>query len=392
MGSARAPRAVRRALAPNPNVVARSAVQSAPPDANDEGVVGCARGGRAPHFYLMQLLEIKNLKMDFGKNAEALRAIDDVSFTIGAGETVCLVGESGCGKTVTALSIARLVPTPPANYVGGEILLNGRDTLKMSARELQQIRGGVVSYVFQDPGASLNPVFRIGNQIKESLKLHKPEKANDAEVIRLLKLVGIPAPESRIKNYPFEMSGGMQQRVMIAMALASEPKLLVADEPTTALDVTIQAQILDLLSELKQRLGMAILLITHNLGIVGDMADRVAVMYAGQIVELAPAKELLHRPLHPYTKALMNSVPKLGATIRWGEATDEPGLASKTAREDARPTRLQSIPGNVPRIGNFPPGCRFAPRCPIAKPECSEKIPELLEVEPGRFVRCPFWK
>jgi oligopeptide/dipeptide ABC transporter ATP-binding protein len=262
------------------------------------------------------------------------------------------------------------VATPPANYVGGEILLNGRDTLKMSARELQQIRGGVVSYVFQDPGASLNPVFRVGNQIKESLKLHRPEKANDAEVIRLLKLVGIPAPESRIKNYPFEMSGGMQQRVMIAMALASEPKLLVADEPTTALDVTIQAQILDLLSDLKRRLGMAILLITHNLGIVGDMADRVAVMYAGQIVELAPARELLRRPLHPYTKALMNSVPKL--------------------RGDAG--RLSAIPGNVPRIGNFPPGCRFAPRCPIARPECSEKIPELLEVEPGRFVRCPFWK
>ena len=334
----------------------------------------------------MPLLEIKNLKMDFGKNADALRAIDDVSFTIGAGETVCLVGESGCGKTVTALSIARLVPAPPANYVGGEILLNGQDTLKMSSRELQQIRGGVVSYIFQDPGASLNPVFRIGNQIKESLKLHRPEKANDAEVIRLLKLVGIPAPESRIKNYPFEMSGGMQQRVMIAMALASEPKLLVADEPTTALDVTIQAQILELLHGLKQRLGMAILLITHNLGIVGDMADRVAVMYAGQIVELSPAKELLRRPLHPYTRALMNSVPKLGRATRWGEATDEP------AREDARPTRLQAIPGNVPRIGNFPPGCRFAPRCPIAKPECSQKNPDLVEVEPGRFVRCPFWK
>jgi peptide/nickel transport system ATP-binding protein len=318
----------------------------------------------------MNLLEIKNLKMDFGKNADALRAVDDVSFTIGAGETVCLVGESGCGKTVTALSIGKLVPTPPANYVGGEILLNGSDVLKMSARELQKIRGGVVSYVFQEPGASLNPVFRIGNQIKESLKLHRPEKANDTEVIRLLKLVGIPAPESRIRNYPFEMSGGMQQRVMIAMALASEPKLLVADEPTTALDVTIQAQILDLLRDLKQRLGMAILLITHNLGIVGDMADRVAVMYAGQIVELAPAKELLRRPLHPYTKALMNSVPKLHGGAN----------------------RLSAIPGNVPRIGNFPPGCRFAPRCPIARPECSEKIPELLEVEPGRFVRCPFWK
>ncbi|HXI69718.1 MAG TPA: ABC transporter ATP-binding protein [Verrucomicrobiae bacterium] len=317
----------------------------------------------------MALLEIKNLKMDFGKGADALRAVDGVSLTIGAGETVCLVGESGCGKSVTALSIARLVATPPANYIGGEILLNGQDTLKMSPGELQKIRGGVVSYVFQDPGASLNPVFRIGNQIKESLKLHKPEKANDAEVIRLLKLVGIPAPESRIRNYPFEMSGGMQQRVMIAMALASEPKLLVADEPTTALDVTIQAQILDLLRDLKQRLGMAILLITHNLGIVGDMADRVAVMYAGQIVELSPARELLRRPLHPYTKALINSVPKLA------------GGAS----------RLSAIPGNVPRIGNFPPGCRFAPRCPIARPECSEKIPELLEVEPGRWVRCPFW-
>jgi len=318
----------------------------------------------------MNLLDIRNLKLDFGTGADVMRAVDGISFTIGAGETVCLVGESGCGKTVTALSIARLVPAPPANYVGGEILLNGRDVLKMSNGELRSIRGGVVSYVFQEPGASLNPVFRVGNQIRESLKLHKPDKATNAEVIRLLKLVGIPAPESRIRNYPFELSGGMQQRVMIAMALASEPKLLVADEPTTALDVTIQAQILELLHDLKQRLGMAILLITHNLGIVGDMADRVAVMYAGQIVELAPAKDLLRRPLHPYTKALMNAVPKLA-----GDAD-----------------RLSAIPGNVPRIGNFPPGCRFAPRCPIAKSECSEKIPELVEVEPGRWVRCPFWQ
>ena len=317
----------------------------------------------------MNLLEIKNLKMDFGADAGAVRAIDGLSLSLAAGETLCLVGESGCGKSVTAQSIARLVPTPPANYVGGEILLHGRDTLKMSPRELCGIRGGVVSYVFQEPGAALNPVFRIGAQIKESLKLHQPAKASDAEVIRLLKLVGIPAPESRIKNYPFEMSGGMQQRVMIAMALASEPKLLVADEPTTALDVTIQAQILELLRDLKQRLGMAILLITHNLGIVGDMADRVAVMYAGQIVELSPARELLRRPLHPYTRALMNSVPKL--------------------RGDT--ARLSAIPGNVPRLGDFPPGCRFAPRCPLAKPECSEKIPELVQVETGRWVRCPFW-
>src|SRR5579862_7998150 len=316
------------------------------------------------------LLEIKNLKLDFLSGDRALRAVDDVSLTINGGETVCLVGESGCGKSVTALSIARLVPMPPARYAGGEILVNGRDVLKMSASELRGIRGGMVSYVFQDPGASLNPVFRVGNQIKESLKLHRPEKATDAEVIRLLKLVGIPAPESRIKDYPHQMSGGMQQRVMIAMALASEPKLLVADEPTTALDVTIQAQILDLLLDLKTRLGMSILLITHNLGIVGDMADRVAVMYAGQVVELAPALDLLRVPLHPYTRALMDSVPKLHGTA----------------------DRLSAIPGNVPRIGNFPPGCRFAPRCPIARPECSEKIPELVEVEAGRFVRCPFWK
>ncbi len=318
----------------------------------------------------MPLLEIKNLQLDFVSHDGSARAVDGVSLTLAAGETVCLVGESGCGKSVTAQSIARLVPTPPARYAAGEILLNGRDVLKMSEAELRSIRGGVVSYVFQDPSASLNPVFRVGAQINEALKLHRPDKANDSEVIRLLKLVGIPAPESRLKNYPFEMSGGMQQRVMIAMALASEPKLLVADEPTTALDVTIQAQILDLLRDLKQRLGMAILLITHNLGIVGDIADRVAVMYAGQIVELAPARELLQRPLHPYTKALMASVPKLH-----GEAQ-----------------RLTAIPGNVPRIGNFPSGCRFAPRCPSAKDECKQSAPGLIEVEPRRWVRCPFWK
>jgi peptide/nickel transport system ATP-binding protein/oligopeptide transport system ATP-binding protein len=318
----------------------------------------------------MPLLEIKDLKLDFLVGDASLRAVDGVSLNIESGETLCLVGESGCGKSVTALSIARLVPTPPARYVGGEILLNGRDVLKMSNAELCDIRGGVVSYVFQEPGASLNPVFRVGAQIKESLKLHKPDNATDAEVIRLLKLVGIPAPESRIKDYPFQMSGGMQQRVMIAMALASEPKLLVADEPTTALDVTIQAQILDLLHDLKQRLGMAILLITHNLGIVSDMADRVAVMYAGQIVELASARELLRRPLHPYTRALMASVPKLSGGAE----------------------RLTAIPGNVPRIGNFPPGCRFYPRCPSARFECANTVPELIEIEPQRWVRCLYAK
>src|SRR5215210_18697 len=296
----------------------------------------------------MPLLEIKNLQLEFGSVEKALRAVDGVSLTVDAGETVCLVGESGCGKSVTALSIARLVPTPPARYVGGEILLNGRDVLRMEKSELRKIRGGVVSYIFQEPGASLNPVFRVGNQIKESLKLHRPEKATDAEVIRLLKLVGISAPESRIKDYPFQMSGGMQQRVMIAMALASQPKLLIADEPTTALDVTIQAQIIELLRELKQQLGMSMLLITHNLGIVGDIADRLAVMYAGQIVELAPANELLAKPLHPYTQALMNSVPKLSSEA----------------------TRLTAIPGNVPNLGAFPSGCRFHPRCPKARFDC----------------------
>ena len=318
----------------------------------------------------MPLLEVQNLQIDFGRAPNALRAVDGLSLSLDPGKTLGLVGESGSGKSVTALSIARLLASPPAFYPGGRILLEGRDVLKMKAAELRGIRGGLVSYVFQEPGASLNPVFRIGNQIQEALKLHRPEAATEAEVVRLLKLVGIPAPEARARSYPHEMSGGMQQRAMIAMALAPHPKLLVADEPTTALDVTIQAQIIELLGRLRQQLGMAILLITHNLGIVGDVADQVAVMYAGQIVETAPARELLQRPLHPYTRALMNSVPGL----------------------DADADRLTAIPGAVPRLGAFPPGCRFAPRCPIAKAECSEKIPELLEVEPGRFVRCPFWE
>ena len=316
----------------------------------------------------MPLLEIKDLQLEFGSNGNAFRAVDGVSISIDAGEALCLVGESGCGKSVTALSIARLVPPPPARYVGGEILVNGRNVLSMADAELRQIRGGMVSYVFQEPAASLNPVFRVGSQIKEALKLHQPRKASNHEVVRLLKLVGIPAPELRMRDYPHQLSGGMQQRVMIAMALASKPKLLIADEPTTALDVTIQAQILELLLDLKKRLGMAMLLITHNLGIVGDIADRVAVMYAGQIVELAPAAELLRRPLHPYTRALMNSVPKLGE----------------------RTQRLQSIPGTVPNPRDWPSGCRFFPRCPNAArhPECAARMPELAEIEPRRWVRC----
>ena len=317
----------------------------------------------------MPLLEIRDLQIDFGRGADAVRAVDGVSLSVDAGKTLCLVGESGSGKSLTALAIARLVPCPPASYAGGSILLEGRDVLSLSPAELRGIRGGVVSYVFQEPGASLNPVFRIGQQIKEALRLHRPEAATDAEVIRLLRLVGIPAPESRVRNYPHEMSGGMQQRAMIAMALAPQPKLLVADEPTTALDVTVQAQIIELLGELQEQLGMAILMITHNLGIAGDLADDVAVMYAGQIVEIAPARALLKRPLHPYTRALVESVPDMDHEIG----------------------RLKAIPGAVPRLGAFPSGCRFHPRCPVAQANCSQEAPVLLEVEPGRQVRCPLW-
>jgi oligopeptide/dipeptide ABC transporter ATP-binding protein len=317
----------------------------------------------------MPLLEIKNLQLAFGDADRSLPALDGVSLSLEPGEILCLVGESGSGKSVTALSIARLLASPPALYPGGEILVNGHDVLKMSAKELRAIRGGVVSYVFQEPGMALNPVHRIGSQIKEALRLHRPDVANDREVIRLLKTVGIPAPESRFRVYPHELSGGMQQRVMIAMALASNPRILIADEPTTALDVTIQAQILELLRTLKQQLGMAILLITHNLGIVADLADRAAVMYAGQIVESGPATELLRNPFHPYTKALLGSIPDL----------------------ESLTGRLKPIPGSVPRLGAWPAGCRFHPRCIQAQPACSQQPFELQAARPGRWVRCPYF-
>ncbi len=315
------------------------------------------------------MLEIRNLQLEFRADDRAVRAVDGVSLSIPAGQTLCLVGESGSGKSVTALSIGRLLPSPPAFYPAGEILLEGAMFCGLPGASCARCGAGPSSYIFQEPGASLNPVFRVGAQIKESLQLHRPRAATDAEVVRLLKLVGIPAPETRARNYPHEMSGGMQQRVIIAMAIAAEPKLLVADEPTTALDVTIQAQILELLAELKRRLGMSMLLITHNLGIVGQIADHVAVMYAGQIVESAPARQLLRRPLHPYTQALVNSVPKLGA----------------------RSERLANIPGSVPSPGAMPGGCRFHPRCAKARPDCAQNPPELVEVENGRQVRCPYW-
>ena len=270
------------------------------------------------------LLDVRNLQISFFTEEGEVRAVDDVSFTIKRGETLALVGESGCGKSVTALSLAKLVATPPGVYKSGQILFEGEDVLKMEKEKLRSIRGAKISYIFQEPATSLNPVFRIGTQIKEVLELHRPDSATDDEVARLLKLVRIPDPERRIRDYPHQLSGGMQQRVMIAMALACNPQLLIADEPTTALDVTIQAQILDLLRELKQKLQMSILLITHNLGIVGDLAEHVAVMYAGRIVEYSPAPALLAKPLHPYPLALMRSVPRMGA----------------------RAQRLQTIPGN----------------------------------------------
>lgn len=314
----------------------------------------------------MPLLAIDNLSIRFSPGSA--RVVDGVSLQLEAGEALTLVGESGCGKSITALSIARLVPSPPAEYVSGEIRLAGRNTLQLSGAELRKIRGGVVSYIFQEPGAALNPVQRVGAQIREMLQLHQPAHDTEAEVVRLLGEVGIPAPETRARQYPHELSGGMQQRVMIAMALASRPQLLVADEPTTALDATIQAQILDLLDSLRQRLGMSLLLITHNLGIAGRIARRVAVMYAGQIVEEGPTARLLAHPAHPYSQGLLASAPRLGQDV----------------------TELRAIPGQVPRGGAMPPGCRFHPRCAQARPDCSQHVPVLAPVAEGWQARCPY--
>lgn len=334
--------------------------------------IECPEVGRTPSSAYRRatvaLLEVDQLSIEFRVAEQWLRVVDGVSFHLNAGELLCLVGESGSGKSVTALSLARLLPCPPARFASGAIRLDGREVLNLAPAQLEEIRGKVISYVFQEPSASLNPVMRVGSQILEGLRAHRPTQATEEEVVRLLRLVGIPTPEVRQRSYPFELSGGMQQRVMIAMALASEPKIVIADEPTTALDTTIQAQILDLLRDIKQRLGTGVLLITHHLGIVGEMADRVAVMYAGQIVEMAPSESLLNRPLHPYTAALIRSVPRVK------QATD----------------RLLPIPGAVPRPGHYPKGCRFAPRCPSARPECFEQAPLLRELTPGRFVRCTY--
>lgn len=315
----------------------------------------------------MQLLNINNLRTSFFTEAGEVKAVDGVSFSINKGKTLCLVGESGSGKSMTALSIMRLIPRP-GKIIDGEITYLGRDLLTLDEREMRTIRGKEISMVFQEPMTSLNPVFTIGNQIIEALALHqglgKKEAHNKA--VELLALVGIADAERRVSDYPNRLSGGMRQRVMIAMALSCNPGLLIADEPTTALDVTIQAQILDLIKGLRERLGMSVLLITHDLGIVAETADTVAVMYAGEIVEFTGVKELFKRPSHPYSIGLLKSTPRLGTKTR---------------------DRLVPIEGTVPSLIGLPDDCRFRDRCFKAE-GCREGHPGLIEIEEGHFVRC----
>ncbi len=319
-----------------------------------------------------RLLEVKNLKTYFFTDEGVVRAVDGVDLYIEQGETLGVVGESGCGKSVTALSIMRLIPQPPGKIVEGEIIYNGLDLVTLPSNRLRKIRGKEISMVFQEPMTSLNPVFTCGEQIAEALRLHEGLGRRDAmdKTVDMLKLVHIPNAERRIKEYPHQLSGGMRQRVMIAMALSCGPKLLIADEPTTALDVTIQAQILELLNELKSRLRMAVMLITHDMGVIAETAQRVVVMYAAKVAEEAPVADLFKEPLHPYTQGLLRSIPRidLAATQR---------------------VRLETIPGTVPTLrGEIAPGCRFAPRCPFVKSVCTEKDPVLKEVKPGHKVSC----
>ncbi|CCO09128.1 putative peptide ABC transporter ATP-binding protein y4tR [Desulforamulus hydrothermalis Lam5 = DSM 18033] len=314
------------------------------------------------------LLEVKDLQTHFFLEDGVVPAVDGVSFHLNRGETLAVVGESGSGKSITATSIMRLIPNPPGRIVGGQILFNGEDLLQKTEKEMRAIRGNRISMIFQEPMTSLNPVFRVGQQIAESLMLHQGlnKQAALEKSIEMLRLTGIPAPEKRVHDFPHQMSGGMRQRVMIAMALCCRPELLIADEPTTALDVTIQAQILDLMLELKQQLGTAIIMITHDLAVVAEMADRAAVMYCGKLVEEAPVPELFDNPLHPYTRGLLKSIPHI----------------------NERQDRLYMIEGMVPPLTNLPPGCAFAPRCPEAGPRCRLARPVLQELAAGRRVSC----
>jgi peptide/nickel transport system ATP-binding protein len=321
----------------------------------------------------MALLEIENLQTHFRTPDGVNRAVDGVSFTVEAGETVAIVGESGCGKSVTAGSVLRLIPEPPGK-IKGSIRFEGVDLLKLDERAMRDIRGNQISMVFQEPMTSLNPVLTVGRQIGETLRLHQGlgREAAERRVVEMLRLVGIAEPERRAREYPHQLSGGMRQRVMIAIALACNPKLLIADEPTTALDVTIQAQILDLMSELKQRVGAAIILITHDLGVVAEIAERVLVMYAGRKVEEARVSELFRSPRHPYTQGLLGALPKLGSSL------------------NEKATRLVEIPGAVPSLKQRIAGCVFASRCALARDVCRHVPPALELKAPGHLAACHF--
>ncbi len=323
----------------------------------------------------MALLEVENLQTHFRTPDGINRAVDGVSFHVDEGETLAIVGESGCGKSVTSMSLMRLIPEPPGK-IAGSVRFRGKDLLKLSDREMRDIRGNEISMIFQEPMTSLNPVLTVGRQIGETLRLHQGLDKNAAEkrAVELLTLVGIPEPVRRVKEYPHQMSGGMRQRVMIAISLACNPKLLIADEPTTALDVTIQAQILQLMLDLKRRVGAAVILITHDLGVVAEVAERVMVMYAGRKVEEAPVAELFRSPRHPYTQGLLGAVPKLGSSL------------TGAAR------RLAEIPGQVPSLKQRITGCAFAGRCPLVSDLCREVAPGLEEKSLRHFAACHFAK
>ena len=317
------------------------------------------------------LLDIRGLKTHFATDDGMVQSVDGVDVRVSRGETVCVVGESGCGKTVTALSVLKLIPMPPGRIVAGEILWQGRDLVPLDASEMCKIRSKEIAIVFQEPMTSLNPVYTVGEQIAEVVRLHEGlgRRAAMDKAAEMLKLVHIPNPAKRVHDYPHQFSGGMRQRVMIAMALSCNPKLLIADEPTTALDVTIQAQILEILQEMKSRLGMALMLITHAMGVVAETAQRVVVMYAGKVVEEAPVRQLFADPRHPYTRGLIRSIPRI----------------DKAA---ATRTRLEAIAGVVPSLVRPAPGCRFAPRCRFASDICRRASPPLREVGPGHKVAC----
>ena len=324
---------------------------------------------------MSSLLEVKGLKTHFHMHGYTVRAVDGVDFTLGQGETLGIVGESGCGKSQTSMSIMRLVPNPPGRIEAGQVLYNGTDLVRVSEAEMRRIRGNHISMIFQEPMTSLNPVFSVGYQISEVLMLHRDMSKDEAlkESARLLGLVGMSDPEERVHEYPFQLSGGLRQRAMIAIAMACEPAVMIADEPTTALDVTIQAQILRLMRDLKERTGTSIMFITHDLAVIASFSDRVMVMYAGVVVEQAPVREIFKKPLHPYTQGLLGSIPVLGEVKR---------------NPDGSRRLLNAIPGSLPDHRNFPKGCRFAPRCKKVMAKCWEAEPALVEIEDGHQVRC----